>query len=43
MKNDKKVRSRVVELGPASEVTKGAWGHFSDEVLMREFPGLSND
>ena len=43
MKDKKQARSRVVDLGTASEATKGPWGHFSDEVLMREFPGLSND
>ena len=43
MKNDKQVRSRVVELGAASQATKGPWGHFSDDVLMRDIPGLSND
>jgi hypothetical protein len=31
----KAVRSDVINLGPATRETRGAWGVFSDEVPMR--------
>ena len=43
MNSNKKTSTRLVKLAAASEATKGPWGHFSDEVLMRNTPGLSND
>ena len=33
----------LIELAIASETTKGAWGNFSDEILMHEMVGLSDD
>jgi hypothetical protein len=42
MRNDE-VQTDVIDLGAATEATKGAWGMFSDEVLMHEKPGLSTD
>lgn len=36
-------RSKVIELGRAKRATKGNWGHYTDEVLMRQMPGLTND
>lgn len=33
----------MIELAIASKETKGAWGSFSDEVLMHEMAGLSDD
>lgn len=39
----KPVRSVVIDLGSATRQTKGAWGTFSDEVLMHNMPGLAND
>jgi hypothetical protein len=39
----KAVRSNVVNLGSAKRQTKGAWGTFSDEVLMQNMPGLARD
>jgi hypothetical protein len=35
--------SDLVDLGPVTKVTRGAWGEFSDEILMQHMPGLSND
>ncbi len=36
-------RPDVIELGVATEATRGSWGIYSDEVLMRHMPGLSDD
>lgn len=43
MKHQEPVRSDVIDMGAASEETKGAWGIFADEVHMQEKPGLSID
>ena len=43
MKREVEVRTDLIDLGMATEATKGAWGIFSDEVLMQEKPGLAND
>ena len=43
MNRTDEARSDVIELGVATEVTKGAWGIYSDEVLMHSMPGLSDD
>jgi hypothetical protein len=42
MERDESVQD-LIELAIASETTKGAWGSFSDEVLMHEMTGLSDD
>ena len=39
----KAFRSPVIDLGSATRETKGAWGAFSDEVLMHSMPGLAKD
>ena len=39
----KAVRRHVIDLGSATRETKGAWGVFSDEVLMHNMPRLAND
>lgn len=43
MEREKNVGPDLIDLGTATEETKGAWGAFSDEVLMQHMPGLSND
>lgn len=43
MKRTEEERSNVIELGVATEATRGSWGIYSDEVLMRHMPGLSDD
>jgi len=43
MKNRSQHRPRPILLGLVTRSTQGAWGHFSDEVLMRDLPGLSAD
>jgi hypothetical protein len=43
MEREQEIGTELIDLGAASEATKGAWGYFSDEVLMHEKPGLSND
>lgn len=35
--------ARLVHLGKATVATKGAWGKYSDEVLMHNVPGLVRD
>jgi hypothetical protein len=42
MKREVEVRSGLIDLGTATEATRGAWGIFSDEVLMHEKPGLAS-
>lgn len=39
----KTVRGHLIDLGAATRETKGAWGVFSDEVLMHNMPGLAKD
>ena len=34
---------KLIDLGAASARTKGAIGFYTDEVLKRGTPGLSND
>jgi hypothetical protein len=43
MKREQEIGSELIDLGAATEATRGAWGYFSDEVLMHEKPGLSTD
>ena len=43
MKRGKKARSDLIDLGAATTETKGAIGFYSDDVLKRETPGLSNE
>jgi len=43
MKNRSQYCRRPIVLGLVTRSTRGAWGHFSDEVLMRDLPGLSAD
>lgn len=42
MKTASNSRGRLTVLGTASRETKGADGLFSDDVLKRHTPGLSN-
>ena len=35
--------ARLVDLGKATVETKGAWGKYSDEVLMHNAPRLAHD
>jgi len=39
----KAVRRHLIDLGAATQETKGAWGVLSDEVLMHNMPGLAKD
>ena len=43
MKRKDIIGSDLIDLGTVPETTKGAWGAFSDEVLMQHMPGLAND
>lgn len=36
-------RSEIIELAVATEATCGAWGIYTDEVLMRSMHGLDDD
>jgi hypothetical protein len=43
MKPDNEAGLDVVELGAATQATRGPWGHFADDVLMQEMAGLASD
>lgn len=43
MNRTDEARLDVIELGVATEATRGASGIYSDEVLMRSMPGLADD
>jgi hypothetical protein len=43
MKREQEIGTELIDLGAATEATKGGWGLFTDEVIMQEQPGLSND
>lgn len=34
---------KMIDLGPASAGTRGPWGHYADDVLMQDMPGLARD
>lgn len=42
MKNEKKVRSDMIELGAATAETKGSFGPIADQRLGQVTPGLSD-
>jgi hypothetical protein len=33
----------IIELGSAVTATRGPWGHFADDVLKQDMPGLVRD
>lgn len=43
MDKQKKKRAIVLNLGAASIATKGNWGPYSDDIIMQQMAGLSND
>lgn len=43
MEREDQLGPEVIDLGAATEATKGAWGIYLDEVLMHQEPGLSID
>ncbi len=43
MERDNQTLSDLIDLGAASEATKGPWGDFRDEYLTQPMTGLSND
>lgn len=43
MERTKESCADLVDLGDVTEMTKGPWGHYADDVLMQEMAGLASD
>jgi len=43
MKRNEHRKVDLIELGSASGATRGPWGHYADDVLMQDKPGLTKD
>lgn len=43
MERETWVEPEIIDLGEASEETRGAWGLLSDEILMHMSAGLMED
>jgi hypothetical protein len=43
MKREDIAEPEVVELGSVTELTRGPWGHYADDVLMQDMEGLSDN
>lgn len=43
MERDHESDQELIELGSITQATKGGWGHYTDEFLTQNMPGLSWD